>query len=189
MPSSTGGIGTRYYHASRKDSQIQGVPSSLTGLPLEREEEIVKIVKDSFAESVKEAHVARRSRVEVSVGPEKILEIASFLRDTLGLDYPNGVSAVDYNRESRFEIVYHLLSLRNKAKRDILVNLKESVARNIAKVPSLVSIWPGVENYERECFEMFGIQFDGHPRLEKLFLTDNWEGPPPMRKEIRFPTD
>ncbi len=158
-------------------------------LPYEREDRIVKLVRNSFPENIKDARTLRRSRVDIIVAPEKIVEVATFLRDKLGLDYPNGVSAVDYNREARFEIIYHLLSMQDKEKRDILVNLKESVPRNSAKAPSLVNVWPGVENYERECFEMFGIQFDGHPRLEKLFLNDNWEGPPPMRKEIRFPTD
>jgi len=158
-------------------------------LPYEREDRIVKLVKESFPENIKDAHTLRRSRVDIIVAPEKIIDVAVFLRDKLGLDYPNGVSAVDYNREARFEIIYHLLSMQDKEKRDILVNLKESVPRNAAKAPSLVNVWPGVENYERECFEMFGIQFDGHPRLEKLFLNDNWEGPPQMRKEIRFPTD
>ena len=158
--------------------------------PLEREDAIVKNIKAAFSENiVKEAHTLRRSRVEISTTPENIVQVASFLRDKLGYDYPDGVSAVDYQREARFEILYHLISTLDRPKRDILLIVKESVPRNIAKVPSLVSIWPGVENYERECFEMFGITFEGHPKLEKLFLNDNWEGLPPLRKDIRFPTD
>ena len=158
-------------------------------LPYPREERLVKAVRDAFPSGLKEARTPRKSRVEIIVTPEKILEIGLFLRDKLGLDYPAGVSAVDYNREARFEIVYHISAMSNKKDRDIIVALKESVPRNTPNAVSLVNIWPGVENYERECFEMFGIQFEGHPRLEKLFLNDNWEGPPPMRKEIRFPTD
>ncbi len=158
-------------------------------LPYPREERVVKAVRDTYPSEVKEARTLRKSRVEIVVPPEKILEIGLFLRDKLGIDYPAGVSAVDYNREQRFEIIYHLSAMGNKENRDIVVALKESVPRNTPKAVSLVSVWPGVENYERECFEMFGIQFDGHPRLEKLFLNDNWDGPPPMRKDIRFPTD
>ena len=158
-------------------------------LSQERENGIIQKIKDSFPSDIKETNIIRPARLEVSVAPEKINDVAVFLRDKLGFDHPNGVSAVDYNRENRFEIVYHLSSISTKAMRDLVLDLKESVPRNAAKVNSLVSVWPGVENYERESFEMFGIQFDGHPRLEKLFLTDNWDGPPPLRKEIRFPTD
>ena len=158
-------------------------------LTREREEQILKTVKESFPSDVKAANAPRRSRIDVTVVPEKIVDVAVFLRDKLGFDYPGGVSAVDYNTEARMEVVYHLSSIRNLEQRDIVLNLKESVPRNNPRVTSLVKVWPGVENYERESIEMFGIQFDGHPRPEKLFLNDNWDGPPPLRKEIRFPTD
>jgi NADH:ubiquinone oxidoreductase subunit C len=155
----------------------------------EREDNLIKTLKENFPADVKEATTLRRSRVNVSVAPEKITDIAIFLRDKLGYDHPSGVSAVDYNREARFEIVYHLSTTRNRDQQDIVINLKESVPRNNPLAVSLVKVWPGVENYERESLEMFGIQFEGHPRPEKLFLNDNWDGPPPLRKEIRFPTD
>jgi NADH-quinone oxidoreductase subunit C len=155
----------------------------------EREDSLVKTLKENFPSDIKEATVARRSRINVIVSPEKITDIAVFLRDKLGYDHPSGVSAVDYNREARFEIVYHLSTIKTRDQQDILINLKESVPRNNPRAVSLVKVWPGVENYERESIEMFGIQFEGHPRPEKLFLNDNWDGPPPMRKEVRFPTD
>ena len=158
-------------------------------LPQSREDSIIGVLKENFPSDIKDARTVRRSRLDVMVSPEKVVDIAIFLRDKLGFDHPNGVSAVDYNREARFEIVYHMSSVKNRDQRDILLNLKESIPRNIAKATSLVKVWPGVENFERESYEMFGIQFEGHPRLEKLFLNDNWDGPPPLRKEVRFPTD
>ena len=156
---------------------------------LSREDALIQKVKDQFPDTVKEARVLRRSRPEILVTPEKIVVVALFLRDQLGFDHANGVSGVDYNREARFELVYHTSSLENKEVRDLVLALKENIPRNAPKAASLVAVWPGVENFERETFEMFGITFDGHPRLEKLFLTDNWDGPPPLRKEVRFPTD
>ncbi len=155
----------------------------------EREDNLIKTVKENFPADIKDATTVRRSRINITVAPEKIVEVAVFLRDKLGFDHPSGVSAVDYNRESRFEIVYHLSSIQSQGQQDIVINLKESVPRNSPRATSLVKVWPGVENYERESMELFGLQFDGHPRPEKLFLNDNWDGPPPMRKEIRFPTD
>ncbi|HYY92159.1 MAG TPA: NADH-quinone oxidoreductase subunit C, partial [Candidatus Dormibacteraeota bacterium] len=140
----------------------------------EREDSLVTTLKENFPADIKDATVLRRSRVNITVAPEKIVEVAVFLRDKLGYEYPIGVSAVDYNRESRFEIVYHLSSIRNQDQKDIVVNLKESVPRNTPRATSLVKVWPGVENYERESLEMFGLQFDGHPHPEKLFLNDNW---------------
>ncbi len=157
--------------------------------PLAREDGLIQRVRQQFPDGVKESRIVRRSRPEIVVPPEKIREVALFLRDQLGFDHANGVSGVDYNREARFEIVYHTSSLQTREMRDLVLALKESVPRNAPKALSLISVWPGVENMERETFEMFGITFEGHPKLEKLFLTDNWDGPPPLRKDIRFPTD
>jgi len=157
--------------------------------PSPREDELIQTLKQNFPNDIKETIVLRPARLEVTVTPEKIKDVAIFLRDNLAFDHPNGVSAVDYNRENRFEIVYHISSMKTKGMRDLVLDLKESIPRNSPKVGSLVTVWSGVENYERESYEMFGITFEGHPRLEKLFLNDNWDGPPPMRKEIRFPTD
>ncbi len=157
--------------------------------PLAREEELIETVKGKFPNDIKESRIIRRARPEIVVAPEKIREIATFLRDQMGFDHANGVSGVDYNREARFEIVYHISSNGNKEMRDLVLALKESTPRNAPRVPSLITVWPGVDNYERETFEMYSIQFEGHPRLEKLFLVDNWDGPPPLRKDVRVPTD
>src|SRR5207247_8713414 len=106
--------------------------------PQETEYRLIKTLKENFPTDIKDATTVRRSRINVTVAPEKIVDVALFLRDKLGYDHPTGVSAVDYNRESRFEIVYHLTSITNPAQRDILINLKESVPRNTPKAKSLV---------------------------------------------------
>ncbi len=157
--------------------------------PLAREEDILQKLKERFPGDIKESRIIRRSRPEIVVAPEKIREVTTFLRDQLGFDHANGASGVDYNREARFEVIYHISSLNRKEMRDIVLAIKESTPRGAPKVPSLVPVWPGVENFERETFEMYAIQFDGHPHLEKLFLLDNWDGPPPLRKDVRVPTD
>ena len=157
--------------------------------PLAREEELIGTIKEKFQNDIKESKIIRKGRPEIVTTPEKIRDVALFLRDQLGFDHANAVSGVDYNREARFEVVYHTSSTGNKNMRDLVLALKESTPRNAPKVPSLISVWPAVENYERETFEMYAIQFEGHPRLEKLFLLDNWDGPPPLRKDVRVPTD
>src|SRR5437867_9801096 len=122
MPTKTRGSRTRNHHAPGKNPKLQGVSSELS-LSHEREDNLIKRLKENFPADIKDATTVRRSRVNVTVAPEKIVDVALFLRDKLGFDHPTGVSAVDYNRESRFEIVYHLTSVTNPAKRDIIINL------------------------------------------------------------------
>src|SRR5438046_9428630 len=93
----------------------------------ERQESLVKILKENFPGDIKDATMLRRSRVDVTVAPDRMVEIATFFRDKLGFDHPSGVSAVDYNREARFEIGYYLSSVRNVRQRGMKINLQESV--------------------------------------------------------------
>ena len=117
------------------------------------------------------------------------MDVAKYLRDEMGFNRANGVAGVDYLRDQRMEVVYHVSNMTDKKNRDIVLSIKQSIPRTNSKVSSLVNVWPGVENFERETFEMYGISFEGHPKLEKLFLIDNWDGPPPLRKDVRIPTD
>src|SRR5437899_6054084 len=103
----------------------------------EREDGLMQKRKENFPSGIKETNVIRRAMLEVTVAPERIKDVAIFLRDKLGFDHPNGVSAVDYNRENRFEIVYHISSIRIKEMRDLVLDLKESVPANAPEVGSL----------------------------------------------------
>src|SRR5206468_10424788 len=123
----------------------------------EREDALVQKLKENFPADIKETNIIRRARLEVTVAPEKIKDVAAFLRDKLGFDHPNGVSAVDYNRENRFEIVYHITSMRVKDLRDLALVTKESVPRNATKVGTLVSVWSGVENNASDGCEVSRI--------------------------------
>ena len=156
---------------------------------LEREDHILDQLKEKFGDAIKESRISRRSRPEVTVAMEKMLEVSRFLRDELGFDRANGAGGADYLRDQKMEVIYHVSNLARKETRDIVLSVKEIIPRSSPKVNSLVSIWPSVENFERETYEMYGITFDGHPHLEKLFLIDNWDGPPPLRKDVRIPTD
>src|SRR5438552_558449 len=151
MPTKTRGSRTRNHHASRKNPKLQGVSSELS-LSHEREDNLIKTLRENFPTDIKDATVMRRSRINVTVAPEKILDIALFLRDKLGFDHPTGVSAVDYNRESRFEIVYHLASIANPAQRDILINAEPDpgyVHRGIEKIIELRNIIRSIPVIER----------------------------------------
>ena len=104
----------------------------MSGSP-SREDMLIQKIREQFPGLVKEARVVRRSRPEIVVAPEKIVEVALFLRDQLGFDHANGVSGVDYNREARFEVVYHTSSLENKETRDLVLAVKENLPRTRRK--------------------------------------------------------
>jgi NADH-quinone oxidoreductase subunit C len=98
------------------------------------------------------------------------------------------LTAVDYlrypGREDgpRFEVVYHLYSLRHNHRLRVKVRLDE----DDAVVPTATSLWPIANWLEREVWDMFGIRFDGHPDLRRLLMYEEFVGHP-LRKD--YPID
>jgi NADH-quinone oxidoreductase subunit C len=114
------------------------------------------------------------------VNNEKLSDIASFLKNTPGLDfdYLTNLTAVDYNEH--FELIYHLVSISHNHSLTLKTRCYD---REKPTVPSLVALWRAADLQEREVFDLFGIVFNGHPNLKRIFL---WEGFPgyPLRKDF-----
>ena len=84
------------------------------------------------------------------------------------------ITAADYlPRDPRFEVVYHLLSIPNRAR----LRLKVRVAEG-GTIPTVQGVWRSAAWLEREVYDMFGIIADGHPDLRRLLMPEDWEGHP-----------
>jgi len=107
-----------------------------------------------------------------------IPNILQLLRDEEQFDYCVDITAVHYpNRERQFDMVWILYSfLKNER-----VRVRTQIADG-ASIPSAVPLWPAANWLEREVFDMFGIQFEGHPDMKRILLPDGWKGHP-LRKE------
>jgi NADH-quinone oxidoreductase subunit C/D len=112
------------------------------------------------------------------VNANMLPEVASVLRDELGYDYLASVTGVDYIDENHIEVVYHA----DKTTGGQGINIKVQVDRENPVVPTLVPIYPGADFQEREIFDMYGVQFDGHPNLRRILMWDGFHGYP-LRKD------
>ena len=122
-----------------------------------------------------------REELTVWVDSGLIREACAILRDDAAcpFNYLADLTAVDwYPSEPRFEVVYHLLSIPKKER----VRLKARLDGSSPVIESVVSVWPAANQFEREVFDLFGVRFTGHPRLERIMMPDNWEGHP-LRKD------
>jgi len=123
---------------------------------------------------------AFRDQVSVRIFKENIVEACFFLRDTPELEYDflTDLTAVDYPmRPRRFDVVYHLYSMT----RNHRLRLKATVGEG-EEIATVVPVWKAANWEERECFDMFGIVFTGHPDLRRILLPEDWEGYP-LRKD------
>jgi NADH-quinone oxidoreductase subunit C len=151
------------------------------------------------------------------VDKERAIEVARFLREApeLRLDYASNVTGVDWpeqiikekikvrklvegvekeveetvekKRAGFLEVVYHLFSMSLKHG-PVILRLRTGDRAQEVHLPSLTPIWRGAEFQEREIYDLYGIQFDGHPDLRRLLM---WEGytEHPMRKDYVEPDD
>ncbi len=116
------------------------------------------------------------------VAPDALQDICLYLRDTDGLkfDYFNFVTAVDYYQY--FELVYRISSLQYN---HVMVVKVRTPGREDQVVPSVTGIWQGADFQEREIFDLFGIGFEGHPDLRRIFLWEGYKGFP-LRKDFTW---
>jgi len=156
-------------------------------LALSREEGIITQLKGQFPDVIKEGKVDRARRVTITFDKDHIQELAKFMRDEAGFDHVKGIAGIDYPTHKKIEVLYFTASFSKPDIQDLVVILKTEVPRDNPSIPSVVSIWESAHFHEREAFEMFGVKFEGHPDLRKLLTLDNWDGPPPMLKDIKFP--
>ena len=152
-----------------------------------REETIIEKAKSRFPEYIKETKIDNSRRVTISFDKDHVQEIAKWMRDDIGLDHLKGIAGVDYPTHKKLEVLYLAGSFSKPEIQDIIVTLKAELPKDAPTISSVVSIWESAHFHEREAFEMFGINFEGHPDLRKLLTLDNWDGPPPMLKDIKFP--
>lgn len=144
----------------------------------------LKKLREFAPESVEDAREFR-GEVTIYIRPDRLIRICEFLRDDpdLTFKYLSDVTALDlYPNEPRFEVVYHLLSLRTAER----LRLKVRADGKNPQVDSLVPVYPAANAFEREVFDLFGIQFAGHPYLRRILLPEDWEGHP-LRKD--YPTE
>jgi NADH-quinone oxidoreductase subunit C len=113
-----------------------------------------------------------------SVDRSLIPDLLRLLRDEEGFDYCVDITAVHYpKREKQFDVVWILYSFSRNER----VRVKTQIADGAA-ISSSVAIWPTANWLEREVYDMFGIQFEGHPGLKRILLPDGWKGFP-LRKD------
>ena len=134
----------------------------------------------NLADSVSSFHVAH-GELTLESSPENIVRVLKFLRDDpachfsvlidiCGADHPE--------RSSRFDVVYHLLSMHQNQRVRVKIQVDEE-----EQVPSVSDVYPAANWFEREAFDMYGILFSGHPDLRRI-LTDYGFTGHPLRKDF-----
>jgi len=145
----------------------------------EMQEKILAKLKDKFGSSSIE-HSDFRGDLSITIDGKLIAEIAKYLKEDSELEFNlcEDVTAIDWaTRKKRFTVVYHLFSLANNFRLRIRANIESDF------VDSVTSVWSSANWYERETFDMYGIKFNNHPDLRRMYMPEEFEYYP-LRKEF-----
>jgi NADH-quinone oxidoreductase subunit C len=114
------------------------------------------------------------------VAREKIKDVARIIKEQFGFTHFMDMVGNDRNeRKMRFEAIYNIRSPQTKERIFLRVRCDERDPH----IPSVVSIWSGANWHEREVFDMFGVIFDGHPDLRRMYMPDDFKYYP-LRKDF-----
>jgi NADH:ubiquinone oxidoreductase subunit C len=150
------------------------------------EKGLVEQIKKEFGDLIKVVFI-KPLRMKVQVEPQNIVRVANFLRDSIGFDHAESVAGTDYPKDNQIEVIYHLGSYsRQELAAHILWLTTRTNRDDDARLPTLINVYKSVEYHERECYEMLGVYFEGHPRNERFLLPEDWADIPPLRKDFRI---
>jgi NADH:ubiquinone oxidoreductase subunit C len=175
---------------SKQESETKPVAEKEPDLPKFEKEQTDKITEKFGTKA--EVVFVKPDRIRINVKKEDVLDVASFIRDELNYDHAESVTGIDFPDDKEIEVVYHLgsytdpklnrqvLSLATRAPREENPN----PGNDSTRLPSLRDIFFSVEFHERECFEMLGVYFEGHPDNRRLLLPEDWADIPPLRRDF-----
>ena len=149
------------------------------------EKGLAEQIRNKFGDMVKIVFI-KPLRIKIQVEPQDIVVVANFLRDSMGFDHAESVAGTDYPKDNQIEVVYHLGSYSREELAAHILWLTARTNKDDARLPTLINIYKSVEYHERECYEMLGVYFEGHPRNERFLLPEDWADIPPLRKDFRI---
>jgi len=145
---------------------------------------VVDALKANFPDTILDVKIFR-GETTLLIKKEKITEVCHYLKNDFDFKFIVDITAVDYLgvKPPRFEVVYYIHRFGPDFDENMRIRLKVEVSEEEAKVASVVPVWSGADWLEREVYDMFGIEFVGHPDLRRILMPEDYE-PFPLRKDF-----
>lgn len=144
---------------------------------MDKDEEILNKIKEALKDKIIEASIPKKGIVNVNVGKESYKEVIKFIVENFNIPHIQTITGIDMGNE--IQIISHL-------GRSITINVRTSIDKEKPEIDTITDIIPGSSFYEREVYDLLGVNFLGHPNLKRVILPENWpKGVYPLRKEYK----
>jgi NADH-quinone oxidoreductase subunit C len=117
--------------------------------------------------------------VTVDVPPDRWHALGRVAREAIGCLYFSWLSAIDW-KDHGLEVVCRVENIES----GLALMLRTKLGAGNVHCPTLTGVWKGADWMERECYDMFGVLFDGHPDLRRILLGQDWPAGHPLRKDF-----
>ncbi len=154
---------------------IEQAPSKVN---VRSEEKVIKALLESFPNAILDYKKIEAGTIRVRVERRELFKCCSFIHEKLGFEHMSMISAVEY--DDRFEVVYHITCYGSC----MLLELITQTPKDDPSVDSVSSIWGGANWQEREAYDLMGIKFNNHPKLERILLPKDYLYHP-LRKDFK----
>ncbi len=146
------------------------------------EQDLVKKLQQRFPSTFTEIGVARQRVVRGVIDRKDLLPVCAFAKDGLGFQHLSCISAVDW--KDRFESVYHLQNYST----GLTIQINAVIPHDDPKIDSVVRLWNAANYHEREAWDLMGVVYTGHPKLERILLPKDFAYFP-LRKDFAQETE
>jgi NADH-quinone oxidoreductase subunit C len=149
-------------------------PATMAATPWE--DELTAMLKERFGDQITEfsSYLGQNFLV---VKPDAVVPVLDCLKLEADFDYLVDITAVDYpKRSERFDLIYVLYSFSRNQR----IRVKTVIARG-DRPRTAITVHVGANWLERETFDMFGIEFEGHPDMRRILMPEEWEGFPLLK--------
>ena len=145
-------------------------------------EEIQAQLVARFRDRLRNAKVLRPLLVHAEIDRKDLVEVCTYLKEALAFEHLSCISAVDW--KDRFECVYHVTNWHNGCQ----VQLNARIPYDEPRIDSVIGLWHAADYHEREAWDLMGVVFEGHPKLERILLPKDFKFHP-LRKDFAQEVD
>lgn len=147
--------------------------------PLEQEKKLAQQIQQAFSTQISNLKVVRKKRLRAECAPSSTIDVLRYLKNYAKFDHLNFITAVDWKKY--FDLVYNLWSISTKMEIMLKTKIPHTDKDELVPFPTCTTVYQAADWFEREVYDLFGVDFTNHQDMRRILLREDWQTHP-LRK-------